>query len=101
MEALPHRPQLELAKVWRVGCSEIKWGLGARKTFRMLPSCEFSPVWQGAISDRSERCLSRPSVKRKPAASSGSFPGVRIETATLRPRTRISSGRSEEHTSEL
>ena len=37
---------------------------------------------------------SSPSPCRKPAASSSSWPGVRIVTASARPRTRISSGSS-------
>ena len=33
-----------------------------------------------------------PSLRRKPAASSRSYPGVRMTTATLLPSTRISNG---------
>ena len=36
----------------------------------------------------------RPSPTRKPTASSSSWPGVRIVTASARPSTRISSGSS-------
>ena len=40
-----------------------------------------------------------PSLRRKPAASSSSWPGVRIVTAMPRPRTRNSSGSSAARTS--
>ena len=49
---------------------------------------------QVAISIRSFRSRTTRSVNKKPAANSRSWPGVRMVTATLRPRTRISSGSS-------
>ena len=44
--ALPHKPQLDEAKTWRVSFSKSTWTSGASATFNRLPS-SFRP--QGSI----------------------------------------------------
>src|ERR1051326_8267356 len=53
MEALPQRPQLELAKTWRVSWSKSTSTAGARKMFSVFSGTEDSR--HGAISRMSGR----------------------------------------------
>lgn len=91
MLALPHSPQLEEAKTWRVSWVKSTDTAGARKTFTT-----FRPLFRGygLIARTSFLRLISPSETRKPAANSPSCPGVRIVTLTGRVSTRISSGSS-------
>ena len=97
IDALPQIPHDAVAMKWRSATFESSNGRVSRT--RIVSSgwlsAAGSPELVEAISDPSMR----PSVRRKPTASSSSWPGVRIVTATATgacrgPAARISSGAS-------
>src|SRR5438309_1111198 len=80
-DAFPHTPHED-------DTYELRWSLEASNgapsdssTVTTLYSCSGGPDAQYETFATSPRARSIPSVKRKPTASSKSFPGVRIVTA--------------------
>ena len=73
-----------------------RYATGSRMcTIRTLPSSSGETVSrQYSIRTMSPGSRARPSEQRKPAASSKSWPGVRMVTASVSRPTRISSGSS-------
>jgi hypothetical protein len=88
--ALLQTPQLDELKTLRVSFAGLNAVGSFSVTFTTCPSSAPHCV----ISKMSAVDRTKFSVRRNPAASSRSCPGVRITTATLWPSTRISSGSS-------
>ncbi len=92
--ALPHSPQDEVVSSVLPRRSQSGSIPCRRKTSTMLRSSAFSGFPQSAIEPTSPRPRITPSASSSPAASSSSWPGVRIVTPRARPSIRISSGSS-------
>ena len=92
MDAFPHTPQAEPAENLRAALRAARRTLESRVTRTRLRSGAASPGRRNAT--RCSRRERMPSVKRKPATSSSSFPGVRRVTPREYLPARISSGSS-------
>ncbi len=96
-DALPQIPQLAVATKWRSGTTEASNGRLSR-TMTVSSGCDSAAGSPNSIEATSSSPI-RPSVRRKPTASSASEPGVRIVIATATgscpgPAARISIGSS-------
>src|SRR5713101_510875 len=82
MVALPQMPQLDAAKKFRCVCSRLSAASPSSSTWTTLPRSR-SPSPALCSSERiCSRSRISPSVKRNPAASSRSWPGVRMVTVS-------------------